>query len=249
MIADQSHCNCYDRVAVRRAYGIGAASVRIIVLFPFVLVPFYGLFIALPPTRSIALLLLEEDHLIEILTFAFLLVGGILGLALAWRAGRRRGKLLVAGFYLLFSSGLLFAAMEEVAWGQRLLGYETPPALEEVNEQQEVTLHNIEGLHGHTEFFRVAFGLGGLIGVWFSHHQRFRDRGIRAPVVLLPWFLVIAVLAGVDLYNDYFSIQEQIDAVVHRMSELTEMLIGISGFLFVWLNARMLSPHSRRDLS
>jgi hypothetical protein len=81
----------------------------------------------------------EEDHLIEVLTFVFLLLGGVLGLALVWRVGGRRGNLLVVGFYLLFSVGLLFAAMEELAWGQQLLRYETPPLLEEVNKQDEAT--------------------------------------------------------------------------------------------------------------
>jgi hypothetical protein len=107
-------------------------------------------------------------------------------------------------------------------------------------------LHNIRGLHGHSEFFRLAFGLGSLIRVWFSHHQCFR--GIGAPVVLMPWFLVITVVAGVDVYSEYFPIQGHIDAGLHALSELVEMLIGISGFLFVWLNAGMLSRHSRRDL-
>jgi hypothetical protein len=221
--------------------------VRTIALAPLLLVLFYGLCLALPPTRSVALLLLEENHLVEILTFTFLLLGGVLGLMLAWRVGRRRGNPLVTAFYLLFSIGLLLAAMEEVAWGQQLLGYETPPSLEEVNEQDEVTLHNIRGLHGHTEVFRIAFGLGGLIGVWFSRHQRLRQIG--APVVLLPWFLVITVVAGADLYSDYFRVPEQIDYGLQRLSELVEMLIGISGFLFVWLNLRMLSSRqSKRNL-
>ncbi len=212
---------------------------RTIALAPLLLVLFYGLCLALPPTRSVALLLVEENHLVEILTFTFLLLGGVLGLMLAWRVGRRRGNPLVTAFYLLFSIGLLLAAMEEVAWGQQLLGYETPPSLAEINEQDEVTLHNIEGLHGHSEVFRIAFGLGGLIGVWFS--RRWRLRQIGAPVVLLPWFLVITVVAGADLYSDYFPVRGQINYGLQRLSELVEMLIGISGFLFVWLNVRMLS--------
>jgi hypothetical protein len=186
----------------------------------------------------------DENHLIEVLTFVFLLLGGVLGLTLAWRVGKRRGKLLVVAFYVLISVGLLVTAMEEVAWGQQFLGFETPSALREMNEQDQATLHNIEGLQGRTEFFRVVFGLGGLIGVWLSHHQRFREIG--APVVLLPWFLVIALVASLDLYADYFFIPRQIDSGLYLMSELVEMLIGVSAFLFIWLNARMLLGHGRR---
>lgn len=128
--------------------------------------------------------------------------------------------------------------MEEVAWGQWLFGFRTPSVMKEINVQGELTLHNVRGLQGHTEFLRVAFGLGGLIGVWFSFRQTFREIG--APAILLPWFLIITVLAGLDLYNDYYQIQRHIDDVVNRLSELDEMLIATSGFLFIWLNARML---------
>jgi hypothetical protein len=36
--------------------------------------------------------------------------------------------------------------LEEMSWGQRILGLETPPALREVNVQSEITLHNISGI-------------------------------------------------------------------------------------------------------
>lgn len=183
--------------------------------------------------------MLSENHPVELLTFAILLLGGIRGLVLARHTHRHRAGGLVVGFYLVFSVGLLFTAMEEVAWGQWLFGFRTPSVFNEINVQGELTLHNIRGVQGHTEFFRVAFGLGGLIGVWLSFRQNFRKIG--APVILLPWFLIIIVLAGLDLHNDYYQVQRRFDDIVNRLSELVELLIAASGFLFIWLNARMLA--------
>ena len=61
------------------------------------------------------------------------------------------------------------------------------------------------------------------------------------PAILLPWFFIIAMLAGTDLYCDYLPCPEGFDNFIARMSELVEMMVGVTGFLFVWLNARMLS--------
>lgn len=52
--------------------------------------------------------------------------------ALLWCVG-------TLGFFALF----LFGAGEEVSWGQRIIGFETPESLKEINRQDEVTLHNI----------------------------------------------------------------------------------------------------------
>lgn len=228
--------------AAVRTYRIKPSFVKAIVLSPVAIVLLYGFAIAFPPTRSLAFTSLNEGNLIETLTFVFLLLGGILGLLLTWRTKERGDEILVVGFYAMLSIGLLLIAMEEVAWGQKLLWFktfETPSALTEINAQDEVTLHNIGELQGRSEFFRLAFGLGGLLGVWASSSRRLRKVGV--PTILLPWFSIVTILAGVDLYNDYYPIQAQLDSGLQRLSELVEMMIGISMLLFVWLNARRLS--------
>jgi len=226
-----------------RTYEISSSLAIVIVLFPFFISFLYSLSLVLPITRHIALWMGGENHPIELLTFGFLLAGGIRGIVLAWQTKNHREKILVYGFYTVFSIGILFTAMEEVAWGQWFFGFETPAALKSINVQGEVTIHNIRGMQGHTEFFRVAFGLGGLLGVWFSSRRYFRKIG--APFILLSWFLIISILAALDLYIDYFSIQRRLDYLINRLSEFVEMMIGMSGFLFIWLNARMLAAKWR----
>lgn len=47
-------------------------------------------------------------------------------------------------FYLIFAIVFLFGAGEEISWGQRVLGFETPETVNKINVQKEFNLHNIE---------------------------------------------------------------------------------------------------------
>lgn len=83
---------------------------------------------------------LGEDGLAEYatamcyLTAAAVVVCGVL-------IGRRGGA---HRWWSLGIAAVIFAVgMEEISWGQRLFGLETPEALRKLNRQEELTLHNI----------------------------------------------------------------------------------------------------------
>ncbi|MGB8983581.1 MAG: hypothetical protein WCC12_17060, partial [Anaerolineales bacterium] len=57
-------------------------------------------------------------------------------------------QLIYLGLALLF----FFGAGEEISWGQRILGFETPETLAQVNKQDELNLHNLSVLE-NSEFF------------------------------------------------------------------------------------------------
>ncbi len=206
-----------------------------IILAPFVIVLVYGLLLSIPSTRSTTLGMLDENHHVELVTFAALSLGAVLGFLLAWRTKRTA---LVSVFFALFSLGLLFTAMEEVAWGQTFFGFETPRMLQGLNRQNELTLHNIRGFHNRTEYFRIAFGVGGILGVWLFSRDRFRE--IAAPPVLLPWFVLITLLAGLDLLNDFYRMHKQFDRNIHQLSEVVEMMVSLSALLYVWIKLQAL---------
>ena len=82
----------------------------------------------------------QEDGPVEWLTFwAFALAGG-LTLTLPAREGSGR---IGRAFYLLFALGCFLVALEEISWGQRLLGYRPPEIFLRENFQQELNLHNL----------------------------------------------------------------------------------------------------------
>ena len=247
-----------------RAYGIKPWLAKLILLSPVVLALVVLWVLVFPPTPYIYSVTVEsiilgdthevrELHPVEMLDFVFEFPAGILGLVLAWHAKKRGDGLFVAGFYALFSIGMLWLAGEEVAWGQWLVGPDvlpTPSGLQETNSEYQITLHNIgarEGEAGWVGLIRRGFGLGGLLGVflgvWGYSRQRFRK--VAAPVILLPWFLIIIIFASPLLDSIAPSTEQWRGPLAEQwrwsLDEVTELMIGMTGFLFVWLNARMLS--------
>ncbi len=57
--------------------------------------------------------------------------------------------LFAVGFFMLFG--------EEISWGQRLLGFETPEAFKEINVQDEFNLHNLAGYAADHIFIASVF--------------------------------------------------------------------------------------------
>jgi hypothetical protein len=98
-----------------------------------------------------------EDSGIEYGTSFFLLVSFVV---LARYAVRfyRAGRLLSGAFLTSYALVFLFGGGEEVSWGQRLLGLETPEALREMNVQGELTLHNLAW--GDSHIAHTIFGTG-----------------------------------------------------------------------------------------
>ncbi len=60
------------------------------------------------------------------------------------RGGERRGAM--RSWFLFAALTCVVFAGEELSWGQRLLGFETPAPLRELNEQDELSLHNLHGV-------------------------------------------------------------------------------------------------------
>jgi len=222
-------------------YGMRRMSVLAIVLSPIAIFLTYSVLLLLHSTRDFALSMRGENRTIELLTFASLFLGGVLGLMLAWKAKQSNEACITYGFYLVFSIGLIATAMEEIAWGQWFFGFETPLAWKGINVQGELTLHNIRGIHGKTEFLRFAYGVGGLVGIWLARFPKLRLIG--TPKILLFWFLIISIHATLDLHVQFFTIEYRIDNLINLVSEFTELMIGISGFLYIWINTRRIGPN------
>jgi lysylphosphatidylglycerol synthetase-like protein (DUF2156 family) len=95
--------------------------------------------------KEIYRFLLEEDGPIEWAQFLCFVVAAVVAAAVArelWQRGDR--WLGYAGWVVAL--GLVFIAGEEIAWGQRIVGFTTPEAVLATNWQGEMTLHNM----GHT---------------------------------------------------------------------------------------------------
>lgn len=89
--------------------------------------------------------LTDEDSVLEWSQFGLVVIAAVLLTLLAIRLARRRDRLWALLFGLA-AVALWLVAGEEISWGQRLLGIETPPAFADSNTQGELTLHNVEGV-------------------------------------------------------------------------------------------------------
>lgn len=66
-------------------------------------------------------------------------------------------------FILLLTCVMFFGAGEELSWGQRIIGYETPPGMKKLNAQKEFNLHNISLVNGKNVEGKKVKGLSRLL--------------------------------------------------------------------------------------
>jgi len=83
-----------------------------------------------------------EDGISEWRSVATYLVSSGLAGAAAWALWVTRHTKL-RYFYLVMAVAFFLGAMEEISWGQRLVGWGTPEAFSEINFQDETTIHNV----------------------------------------------------------------------------------------------------------
>jgi hypothetical protein len=205
----------------------------------FFLIGIFSVFtigIAMPYTRETTRWILDENKIVEVLTFVFFLFAGGLGLNYCRQLIKDGENLLILSFYFLFSVGLILIGMEEISWGQQFFGWATPESFRAINDQGETTLHNIKGMSGNSEYLRLIYGICGAIGVFLYSYKPFRK--VAAPIFLLPWFLMIVGHSVVDVFNDIVPIDKNFDALISELAELVEMLIAMSALLFIYFKVK-----------
>lgn len=210
------------------------SSKRVLEVLPIALFLIFTFFLALPFTRSATMWLLTENRPVEILTFVLLMVSAFYGAKVTFRSFKQGETFYITAFYVIFSLGLFLTGMEEIAWGQQFWGFETPESLKNLNEQGEVTFHNIRGLHGNTEVIRLIFGIGGLIGIYLGKYEIFRK--ISVPTILFTLFAVITAHAAADVFDDIVTVHKYIDAAISELAELIELFIAAAAVLYLYIN-------------
>ncbi|HEV3410156.1 MAG TPA: sugar transferase, partial [Chthoniobacterales bacterium] len=200
-------------------------------ILPIVLPALFAAALIDDGTRAGAKRLLEENQIVELLTFILLVWAGVLALRLAFRQRRAGEAARVWGFYLVFAFFALIVAGEEVAWGQWFVRFQTPEFFLEHNRQRMLTLHNLPGIDARSEILRVAFGFCGLIGCSFARRATWRE--IAPAPELTPWFASIFTFAAVDFVNDVTALQPRFDFAINALSEFVELLIAGSALLYV----------------
>ncbi|GGA97295.1 hypothetical protein [Allosediminivita pacifica] len=128
-------------------------DVALMALLGLVMIATVSIALADPQTFSSSFA--AEDGPIEYGTAVFLFLGACVLVSRAVGGAGSRGLVFAAltGIYALL---FFLAAGEEVSWGQRIFGLETPEALAQRNDQQELTFHNL--VVGGVKLDEVIFG-------------------------------------------------------------------------------------------
>ncbi len=192
--------------------------------------------------KTVYKFLLDEDHVFEWATFACFALGGVIGLAIAW-SQRRAGNRWAAALYLLFAAMMVFSAGEEISWGQRVVGFETPTDLLDINKQDEFTLHNV----GETlSLFKAAMMVIGLFGsVAFLANQgvRIEQYWNGADALLVPPFFLATSFFVVFVYRLFrLLVWRKSGFTITAYGESIEfwLAFGLLGFsVLVWRRQRV----------
>src|SRR5262249_21170328 len=105
----------------------------------------------------------------------------------------------------------------------------------QINAQHETTLHNLQPLQGHSEFFRLAFCFGAIVGLLAGRLPVLRR--VAVPPLLWAWLALMTPFTIIDTLNDYYPMQQAFDDYVNQFSEVIELMIGMVGCLYIRLNA------------
>ena len=193
----------------------------------------------------------SEDGLSEWWSVATYLAGAVAAGAAAWSLRATRHSVLKY-FYLVLAVGLFLGGMEEVSWGQRLLGWGTPTALEQINFQGETTLHNVnfaDNVIFEVLFWGSTLGLIGGLWRWTDNLRGLSDRMrmLLPSLMLAPALLLIMVWRTGDIWEtaniprllmDHFNSGP-------RGSEVPEALLGLCIVIYTFSNLRQARYLSR----
>ncbi len=133
--------------------------------------------------------------------------------------------------YYLFAFGLLFIGLEEISWGQRLFGWQSPDFFLDYNSQEETTIHNLEWFRHYLHNAYIVIGFIGSFG-WLIVRQMTHKPYLKFIKYFIPsWFvssfflpcLIIFIILEYTNGFGFFILKDQ---------EGVELVLSL-GFLFL----------------
>ncbi|WP_207425469.1 hypothetical protein [Pedobacter sp. SYSU D00535] len=198
-------------------------------LFPSLVILFASIYFV---DRPFYRLLVNEDYIVEWITFAFLFFTGIYSAILAFKI--KQSYNYYHWFFILFAGFTLLAGFEEISWGQRVFGIESTEFFQKHSDQNEINLHNtFQGIfHIKTKHIALlAMLVWGVILPWRQQKGKQDFKWLKdhdRHFIIPPHFLIPAFLMGAILMLDFQTGYEE---------EFGEMFFSICFFLMIaWNN-------------
>ena len=144
--------------------------------------------------------LTKEDGVFETLTAVFYATGSLFCFT-GFIATRRRSSSLAKYSLLGWAALFLLFALEEISWGQRVIGLDTPEFLASRNLQKETNLHNFSSNYVNRLFYSSVFLAGVALPALTTLNSKFdslvKRWGIPLPQpgLIVPFALAFAFAA------------------------------------------------------
>ena len=225
-----------------QAWGTSPAIVTIIVLLPF-LICLCGVAAALMGKEAYKAFT-GEDRIAENIQVILWVVSFVFSFNVVQNQ-IRRGKYSFAALYVLLCAGIFFIIGEEISWGQRLLGWETPEKLKMMNKQNETNIHNIHGIGDAIKWLHLVVGAYGTFLPLIVWRYRGRLESFRTEIsmlvphyTMLPYFFIPFLWR---IYRNLFEVPKQYYFAVSEYSEVMELIIAFAFTFFLVFQYRQMT--------
>lgn len=181
--------------------------------------------------KSLVISVSKEDGFIEQGTAFIFLISGFLSASVAMKTSVRSRKIV----HVLFAIGFFFCFGEEISWGQRIFGFETPEMLSESNVQNEFNLHNIGGYLFDHLFILGVFTYGFLFPALTWMHQFWLKLMDKLGLPIASPGLAVGFLLTSMLHD--WTVYRVLPVTVVPIGELRELLSSVC-FLLLMIESR-----------
>lgn len=190
-----------------------------------------------------------EDRFAE--TAQVVLYAGSLLMCLAViRRYAQRSEPLIAGLFAVLACGLIFMVGEELSWGQRMFGWQTPQSLAENNKQAETNLHNIYGVGSTFKWIQMVVGAYGVFLPLIALHPALRAKFGKLLSAVVPHYTLVIYFLPMFIWRGYRNLFEPPDWLyfaVAEYNEVIELILSLGFFLFLLYQLRHLRKPTSRN--
>ena len=235
--------------AIALEWGISTRWATVIWVMPFV-VALSGVLAALGG-KDVYRWYTTEDGPVENLQVLFYFLAFLVALRIVWRFAVSRDRAMAALFGL-FCLGSVVMIGEELTWGQRIFGWETPYAMLIRSKQAETNLHTICGVEFAFKWVQMLVGAYGAflpLLVWrWRPLAAYRQTLAR----LVPPFSVIHYFLFMFLWRTYRNLiprPRTFYIFFSEYNEVIELILAMGFFLFSLYQLRKLEATTSPQLS
>jgi hypothetical protein len=215
-----------------KKYGVRESFYYLILPSTLVLV-----WIVLLKNSDLFTFLVKEDGPLEYLQLFLYLASSITAFKVFLYFKKSAGGKAKAILFFAMAVGFLFVAQEEISWGQRILGIETPDVVREINLQDEITVHNLNVLDRYLHPAYMAVGLYGSFSGLFRKFLSKRFRGFGIYTTRPEFFFCFFSIFAFYFIFDFFLFPRGITVYQHiniiRWQEVFETYLAFGFFGYI----------------